>query len=121
MSTTDGLDQVQSTLGIIDVPQDDGAGDGHPLALRESVIVLFGEPSDDFGDVAQTSDVGGIDRPHVAGIAVQRLALHRPQPQQHVAQHPTDLLRVGHVVGLIDGASVVLIVSRRLCPPLPRW
>jgi hypothetical protein len=44
-----------------------------------------------------------------------------PQPQQHVAQHPTDLLRVGHVVGLIDGASVVLIVSRRLCPPLPRW
>jgi hypothetical protein len=44
MSTTDGLDQIQSPLGIIDVPQDDGAGYGHPLALREGVTVLFDEP-----------------------------------------------------------------------------
>lgn len=109
MSTTDGLDQVQSPLGIIDVPQDDGAGDGHPPALREGLTALFGEPPDDFGDVAQTSDVGGIDRPHVAGITVQWLALQRPQPEQHVAQHLTDLRRIGHVVELIGGASVVLI------------
>ena len=73
------------------------------------MTVLFGEPPDDFGDVAQTSDVGGIDRPHVAGIAVQWLALHRPQPQQHVAKHLTDLRRVGHVVGLIGGESAVLL------------
>jgi hypothetical protein len=70
--------ETATPLGIIDVPQDNGAGDGHPPALREGLTVLFGEPPDDFGDIAQTSDVGGIYRPHVAGITVQRLALHRP-------------------------------------------
>jgi hypothetical protein len=49
--TVEGVDRDVWKLSIQrslhHIPQDDGAGDGHPLALREGVTVLFDEPPDD--------------------------------------------------------------------------